>query len=103
MHMAASAIRACLEATGAALGDIELLCTGTSGGDATLPGFTYMLQGKLAAPPMITSGHNGVCFARVVTLQHARDGARKQARTACAGRHQRSAFAPMQAFAFRQP
>ena len=32
-----------------------MLCTGTSGGDATLPGFANMVQGELAAPPMATS------------------------------------------------
>ncbi len=70
-HMAANAIRNCLDQTGVALGDIGLLCTGTSGGDATLPGFANMLQGELAAPPMMTSSHSGVCTAGVVALQHA--------------------------------
>lgn len=70
-HMAASAIRTCLADAGATLADIDLLCTGTSGGDATLPGFANMLQGELAAPPMMTSSHSGVCTAGVVALQHA--------------------------------
>lgn len=70
-HMAASAVRSCLAGASASLADIDLLCTGTSGGDATLPGFANMLQGELAAPPMMTSSHSGVCTAGVVALQHA--------------------------------
>lgn len=70
-QMAAGAIRACLKDTGAALADIDMLCTGTSGGDATLPGFGNMLQGELAAPPMMVSSHSGVCTAGVAALQHA--------------------------------
>ena len=70
-HMAAVAIRSCLADAGAALSDIDLLCTGTSGGDATLPGFSNMVQGELAAPPMMTSSHSGVCAAGVAALQHA--------------------------------
>ena len=70
-HMAACAIRTCLAHSGAAPGDIDLLCTGTSGGDATIPGFANMVQGELAAPPMMTSSHGGVCAAGVSALQHA--------------------------------
>jgi 3-oxoacyl-[acyl-carrier-protein] synthase-3 len=70
-HMAASAVRTCLNDAGLAPGDIDLLCTGTSGGDATLPGFANMLQGELGAPPMMTSSHSGVCAAGVAALQHA--------------------------------
>jgi 3-oxoacyl-[acyl-carrier-protein] synthase-3 len=70
-HMAASAVRICLNDAGLPLGDIDLLCTGTSGGDATLPGFANMLQGELGAPPMMTSSHSGVCAAGVAALQHA--------------------------------
>ena len=61
--MAACAVRTCLNDTGLQLGDIDLLCTGTSGGDATLPGFANMLQGELGAPPMMTSSHSGVYLA----------------------------------------
>lgn len=70
-HMAASAIRTCLADAGASLGDIDLLCTGTSGADATLPGFANMVQGELAAPPTMTSSHSGVCAAGLSALQHA--------------------------------
>jgi 3-oxoacyl-[acyl-carrier-protein] synthase-3 len=69
--MAARAIRACLEEAGAGMEDIDLLCTGTSGGDATLPGFANMVQGELRAPPMATSSHGGVCAAGLAALQHA--------------------------------
>jgi 3-oxoacyl-[acyl-carrier-protein] synthase-3 len=70
-HMAAAAIRTCLDEAGVSLGEIDLLCTGTSGGDATIPGFANMVQGELAAPPMMTSSHGGVCAAGVAALQHA--------------------------------
>ena len=83
VQMAAAAIRDCLsdmggmggmgdmDDGGVPLSDIDLLCTGTSGGDATLPGFANMLQGELAAPPMMTSSHSGVCAAGLAALQHA--------------------------------
>ncbi len=70
-HMAAAAIRHCLADADIAVSDIDLLCTGTSGGDATLPGFSNMVQGELAAPPMMTSSHSGVCAAGVAALQYA--------------------------------
>ena len=70
-QMAAEAIRTCLEAAQLQTGDVDMLCTGTSGGDATLPGFANMVQGELAAPPMITSSHAGVCAAGLAALQHA--------------------------------
>ena len=70
-HMAACAIRTCLGDAGVSLGEIDLLCTGTSGGDATLPGFANMVQGELAAPPLMTSSHSGVCAAGISALQHA--------------------------------
>ena len=70
-RMAAEAIQACLAAGEVRLDDVELLCTGTSGGDATLPGFANMVQGELTAPPMATSSHAGVCAAGIAALQHA--------------------------------
>jgi len=70
-QMAAEAIRACLAQARLEPGDIDLLCTGTSGGDATLPGFANMVQGELAAPPLTTSSHSGVCAAGLAALQHA--------------------------------
>ena len=80
-YMAAAAIHTCLGEAGASLSDIDLLCTGTSGGDATVPGFANMVQGELAAPPMMTSSHSGVCAAGIAALQHAAmalDGGRAQ-------------------------
>src|SRR5690606_36155395 len=70
-RMAAEAIRTCLERGDASAGDVDLRSTGTSGGDATLPGFASMVQGELGAPPMTTSSHSGVCAAGVSALQHA--------------------------------
>lgn len=77
--MAAEAIRACVESACVTLEDIQILCTGTAGGDATLPGFANMVQGELASPPMTTSSHSGVCAAGLAALEHAAmalDGAR---------------------------
>ena len=70
-QMAAEAIRDCLNDAQITLQDVDMLCTGTSGGDATLPGFANMVQGELAAPPMATSSHAGVCAAGLAALQHA--------------------------------
>lgn len=70
-HMAAEAIRSCMKGAGVALAEVDMLCTGTSGGDATLPGFASMVQGELASPPMATSSHAGVCAAGLAALQHA--------------------------------
>ena len=53
------------------LNDIELLCTGTVGGDNAIPGFANMLQGYMKAPPMETSTHTGICMSGVVALKHA--------------------------------
>ena len=70
-RMAAEAIHDCLNGARVPLHDVDMLCTGTSGGDATLPGFANMVQGELAAPPMATSSHAGVCAAGLAALQHA--------------------------------
>ena len=69
--MAAEAIRACLDAARVTTDQVDMLCTGTSGGDAALPGFANMVQGELAAPPMTTSSHTGVCAAGLAALAHA--------------------------------
>lgn len=71
-QMASEAVRACLAASGGvALEDIEVLCTGSTGGDLAVPGFANMVQGELGAGPMLTSSHQGVCAAGVAALQHA--------------------------------
>ncbi|MDQ3189367.1 MAG: iron-containing redox enzyme family protein [Pseudomonadota bacterium] len=78
-YMAAEAVRTCIDGAGLTLDDIQMLCTGTAGGDATLPGFANMVQGELASPPMATSSHSGVCAAGLAALEHAAmalDGAR---------------------------
>ncbi|MBF6023098.1 iron-containing redox enzyme family protein [Lysobacter niastensis] len=69
--MAAHAVRDCLDRAGIGLGEVSMLCTGTSGGDVGMPGFANMLQGELAAQPMETSSHQGVCAAGVTALKHA--------------------------------
>src|SRR5262245_66019372 len=43
--MAAEAVRACLKAADVTVDQVDMLCTGTSGGDASLPGFANRVQG----------------------------------------------------------
>ncbi len=69
--MAVQAIHDCLSQAGSALGDIGFLASGSSGGDALMPGFASMIQGELAAPPMETLSVHGVCAASVSALQAA--------------------------------
>jgi len=68
--MAAAAVRDCLGPQ-AALADVSLLCTASSGGDLVLPGLANMVQGELAAPPMQTASFHGVCAAGMAALHHA--------------------------------
>jgi 3-oxoacyl-[acyl-carrier-protein] synthase-3 len=70
-QMAARAVRACLDAARITADQVDMLCTGTSGGDAALPSFANLVQGELAAPPMTTSSHGGVCAAGLAALAHA--------------------------------
>jgi 3-oxoacyl-[acyl-carrier-protein] synthase III len=70
-EMAAEAVRACLGTARVTADAVDMLCTGTSGGDAAMPGFANMVQGELAAPPMTTSSHTGVCAAGLAALAHA--------------------------------
>jgi 3-oxoacyl-[acyl-carrier-protein] synthase-3 len=70
-QMAAHAARTCLEASEVRLEQVSVLCTGSVGGDLAAPGFANMLQGELAAPPMHTSSHQGVCASGMAALQHA--------------------------------
>ncbi|MGE8317405.1 MAG: beta-ketoacyl-ACP synthase III [Comamonas sp.] len=70
-QMAAEAIRQCLAAAGRPLADVGFLSSGSSGGDALMPGFASMIQGELAAPPMELLSVHGVCAASVGALQAA--------------------------------
>lgn len=69
--MAAFAAADCLAGSDVELSQIDVLCTGTSGGDLGMPGFASMVQGELAAPPVHASSHQGVCASGVAALQHA--------------------------------
>jgi 3-oxoacyl-[acyl-carrier-protein] synthase-3 len=71
--LAARAVRDCLAQAGARLDEVTLLCTGSSGGDAGMPGFASMLHGELGGPPVETSSHQGVCGAGIAALRHAAD------------------------------
>jgi 3-oxoacyl-[acyl-carrier-protein] synthase-3 len=70
-QMAARAVAECLDNASVPLSKVTLLCTGTSGGDTTLPGFANMLQGEIGAQPLETSSHQGVCAAGVAALKRA--------------------------------
>lgn len=70
-EMCAKSIDQALERARFSLEDIDLLCTGTVGGDTAIPGFANMLQGYMKAPPMETSTHTGICMSGVVALKHA--------------------------------
>src|SRR5690606_12013829 len=52
----------------------SLLASGSSGGDALVPGFANMIQGELAAPPMETLSVHGVCGAGVSAIQTVAQG-----------------------------
>jgi 3-oxoacyl-[acyl-carrier-protein] synthase-3 len=69
--MAVQAIDDCLAQAGRARGDLAFLASGSSGGDALMPGFASMIQGEMAAPPMETLSVHGVCAASVGALQAA--------------------------------
>ncbi|CUA91281.1 StlD/DarB family beta-ketosynthase [Comamonas thiooxydans] len=70
-QMAAGAIEETLALAGKKLGDIGFLSSGSSGGDALMPGFASMIQGEMAAPPMETLSVHGVCAASVGAMQAA--------------------------------
>lgn len=70
-RMAAHAIRDCLRRADARLDDVSLLASGSSGGDALMPGFANMIQGELAAHPMETLSVHGICAAGVSAIQAA--------------------------------
>ncbi|MFC4273590.1 iron-containing redox enzyme family protein [Achromobacter aloeverae] len=70
-QLAVGAIRDCLRRNEILLDDISLLASGSSGGDALMPGFANMIQGELAAPPMETLSVHGICAAGVAAIQAA--------------------------------
>ncbi len=72
--MAANAIRQCLANAEVGQGDISLLASGSSGGDALMPGFANMIQGELNAPPMETASIHGICAAGVTAIQAVAQG-----------------------------
>ena len=53
-QLAANAIRDCLRRNESELADVSMLASGSSGGDALMPGFANMIQGEMAAHPMET-------------------------------------------------
>ena len=73
-QLAAAAVRECLAQVRAEPRDVTMLASGSSGGDALMPGFANMIQGELAAPPMETVSVHGICAAGVSALQAAAQG-----------------------------
>ena len=73
-QLAANAIRDCLRRNDSDLADVSLLTSGSSGGDALMPGFANMIQGELAAHPMETLSVHGICAAGVSAIQTAAQG-----------------------------
>jgi len=73
-QLAASAIRDCLRRNDSDLSAVSLLTSGSSGGDALMPGFANMIQGELAAQPMETLSVHGICAAGVSAIQVAAQG-----------------------------
>ncbi len=73
-QLAANAIRDCLRRNDGDLADVSLLTSGSSGGDALMPGFANMIQGELAAHPMETLSVHGICAAGVSAIQTAAQG-----------------------------
>lgn len=73
-QLAANAIRDCLRRNDSDLAAVSLLTSGSSGGDALMPGFANMIQGELAAQPMETLSVHGICAAGVSAIQVAAQG-----------------------------
>ncbi len=73
-QLAAGAIRDCLGRGKLDIGRVSMLASGSSGGDALMPGFANMIQGELAAPPMETVSVHGICAAGVSAIQAAAQG-----------------------------
>jgi len=73
-QLAANAIRDCLRRHDSDLAAVSLLASGSSGGDALMPGFSNMIQGELAAHPMETLSVHGICAAGVSAIQTAAQG-----------------------------
>ena len=80
-QLAAGAVRDCLARAGAELASVSLLASGSSGGDALMPGFANMIQGELAAPPLETLSVHGICAAGVGAIQSAAQGVELGAHT----------------------
>jgi len=70
-QLAVGAIRDCLRRNEIQLDEVSLLASGSSGGDALMPGFANMIQGELAAPPMEALSLHGICAAGVAAIQSA--------------------------------
>ena len=99
-QLAANAIRDCLRRNESELADVSMLASGSSGGDALMPGFANMIQGEMAAHPMETLSCMASAPPRV-----GHPGGRAGRGTGWArqrpGRGQRAALAPVRVRAAR--
>ncbi len=73
VQMASRSVTKSLEDANVGLDEIEMIATGTCGGDLIVPGFANMVQGELKAQPMETSTHIGICASGIAALRHASD------------------------------
>ena len=72
-QLAANAIRDCLRRNESELADVSMLASGSSGGDALMPGFANMIQGEMGASDGNPVVH-GICAAGVSAIQAAAQG-----------------------------
>lgn len=72
--LAAQALEQCLQRGRTDWDAVSLLTSGSSGGDALMPGFANMIQGEVAAPPMEVLSVHGICAAGVGAIQAAAQG-----------------------------
>ncbi|NQZ00951.1 MAG: 3-oxoacyl-ACP synthase [Bdellovibrionales bacterium] len=80
-EMGAQASRVALADAGIELSDLDMIASGTTGGDVVAPGFSNMLQGELKAPPLETMSVSGICCSGMSALKSA-------AQTVDSGEHQ---------------
>ena len=60
-ELAGRALQTAMADTGLNAQALDLLCTGSSGGDTGMPGFANMVQGHLRLPPLAARSHHGGC------------------------------------------
>jgi 3-oxoacyl-[acyl-carrier-protein] synthase-3 len=69
--MTAEAVRRLAARPGFSIGDIDLLCCGTSTPDVLMPGHASMVHGELGSPPCETVSTAGICLSGMAAFRHA--------------------------------